>query len=110
MEAADAASLVAAGTGDVVEPPLEAAERADVLQGGSIARRLLQRSDHIAFAEEGIAPLAFAEAEFRQHARRRKADRRRRNRALGQEFFGDQDRAAVKLGKMRGIEQPCLEV
>src|SRR5215470_6066044 len=100
MEAADAARLVAAGTGDVVEPPLEAAERADVLQGGSIARRLLQRGDDIALAEHGVAPLTFAEAEFRQHARRHKANWRRRDRALGQEFLGDQDRAAVKLGKM----------
>src|SRR5262245_66201610 len=32
MEAADAAGLVAAGAGDVVEPPLEAAEGTDVLQ------------------------------------------------------------------------------
>ena len=32
MESADAAGLVAAGTGDVVQPPLETAERADVLQ------------------------------------------------------------------------------
>ena len=66
MKAADAAGLVTAGAGDIVQPPGKAAERADVLQRRSVARRSFQSGNNIAFTEDRVAPLAFVEAEFRQ--------------------------------------------
>ena len=110
MKAADAAGLVAAGAGDVVEPALEAADRADVLQRRAVARPPSQRGDDVGSRQRRDCALALHQAEFRQQVRWRKANRRRRDRGLGQEFFRDQDRAAIELGEMHGIEQPRLEL
>ena len=50
MKAADAAGLVTAGAGDVVEPPLEAGGRADISEARTpLPGRLLQGRDHVAF-------------------------------------------------------------
>ena len=55
MEAAAAAGLVAARTGDVVQSALEAGCRANVLQLHAVFRRLFQRANNVIFAEYGIS-------------------------------------------------------
>src|SRR5204863_3915040 len=55
MKAADAAGLVAARTGDVVQSTLEAGYRANVLQLHAVFRRLFQRANNVIFAEYGIS-------------------------------------------------------
>ena len=57
MKAADAARLVAARAGHVVEPTLEAAGRADILQLRATRRRLPQRRDDVSLAERGALAL-----------------------------------------------------
>src|SRR5882672_2745284 len=47
MKAADAARLVAAGTGHVVEPPFETTGRADILQLHATFRRFFRRCDGV---------------------------------------------------------------
>ena len=53
-------------------------------------RSLPQRGDDVVLAETGFGALALHQAEFRLQVRWREPDRRWRNRASGQEFFGDQ--------------------
>ena len=112
MGSADAAGLVATGTGDVVQPPLEPADRADVLQFDAVSRRLPQRRHDVGLSEYGIGngPLALHQAELRLQLGRIEAGRRRRNRAMREEFFRDHGGAAIELGEVPGIEQPCLEL
>ena len=98
MKAADAAGLMAARTGDVVEPALEAADRADVVQA---SRRLLAAFLSAATMSlslnTGLGALALHQAERRLQVRGVKTGRRRGDRALGQKLFGDQDRAAIEF-------------
>ena len=54
MKAADAAGLMAARTGHVVEPPLKAGDRADVLQLDAVARRPSSMPRRLALAEHGV--------------------------------------------------------
>ena len=58
MEAADAAGLVAARTGDVVQSALEAGYRANVLQLHAVFRCFLQRANKVIFAKYGISGCA----------------------------------------------------
>src|SRR5712672_233563 len=109
MKAADAARLMAARTGDIVQAALEAADRTDVLQRHAVARRLPQGRDDIILLEERSSALTFRQAECRLQVRGCKADRRRNNRALRQKLVGYQNRAAVELTKMPGIKQPGPE-
>ena len=111
MKAADAAGLVAARAGDVVEPALEAGDRADILQRHAALGGLLQRRDDVVFAEYRDWPWRPRPAPGRTPAAARgcKSDRRRRDRAGGEKLFRDQDRAAIEFAKMFGIEQPRLE-
>src|SRR5258707_4513964 len=60
MEAADAARLMAARAGDVVQSALEAGDRANVLQFYAVFRCLLQRANNVVFAEYGIGGCALA--------------------------------------------------
>ena len=108
MKAADAARLVAAGTGHVVEPALEPGRRADVLQLHATFHRLLQRRHDVGLAEHGA--LALHQPEFRLQVRWIEPDRRWRNRAVGEEFFRDQRGAAIERGEIDGIEQPRPEL
>src|SRR5581483_10322691 len=62
MKTADAARLVAAGAGDVVEAARKARDRADVLQGDAVLCGLLQRVHDIVLGEDGFAALARNEA------------------------------------------------
>ena len=113
MEAADAAGLVTAGAGHVVEAALEARDRADVLQFHAALRAAFSSArDDVVLAEQRIfaAVLARDQAEGRLQVRRREPDRRRRDRALGEESIRDQDGAAVELGEMGGVKQPGLEI
>src|SRR5689334_2286426 len=84
MKAADAARLVAACAGHVVEPALEAAGRADVLQLDAVRGYLLQGRDDVSLTERGA--LALHEAEFRLQVRWIEACRCRRNRAIGEKL------------------------
>src|ERR1700712_1752656 len=112
MKAADAAGLVASRTGHVVEPPLKARGRADVLQRHAAFGRLLQGYKDVTLREDRIrrSVLALHQAKSRLEARGRKSDGRRRDGGSGKKFFGDQDSAVVEPGKMLGIEQPSLEL
>src|SRR5437879_9857439 len=112
MKAADAACLMAPRTGHVVEPALKARERTDVLQAHAALRCLLQCRDDVTFPEYRISrcPLDPHKAEGRLQDRRPKSYRRGSNRAGGKKFVGNQNRAAIQLGEMPGIEQPRLEV
>ena len=110
MKAADAAGLMAAGAGHVVEPALEACGRTDVLQGQACVRGLLQRRDDVALLEYSLCVIALHQAEGRLQVGGRKSDRGRSDRAGGEKSVRDQNRAAVQLAEMPGIEQPCLEV
>ena len=56
-----------------------------------------------------IALIALRQAEFRLPIGNAKSDRRHRDRTGREEFFRDQHRAAIELGKMDGLEQPLLE-
>src|SRR5260370_10011433 len=60
MEAADAARLMAARAGHVVQSALEAVDRANVLQFYAVFRCLLQRANNVVFAEYGIGGCALA--------------------------------------------------
>src|ERR1700688_4909695 len=100
MKAADAAGLVAARTGHVVEQAVAAL--GGVLQAGDDTLRLEDRVRR--------SVVALHEAEGRLQVRDCKADRGRSDRAPGQKFLGQQNGAAIEFGKMRGIEEPRLEV
>src|SRR5258707_10243361 len=112
MKAANAPGLMAARASHVVEPALKASERADVLQRDAAFGCLLQRRDNVTFPEYSVSPCptALHKAEGRLQVRRRKSCRGRGNRAGGKEFIRYQDRAAVQLAEMPGIEQPRLEL
>src|ERR1700675_1811258 len=112
MKAADATGLMAAAAGDGVEPALKAGSRTDVLQGHAGVRRLLQGCDHVSLPEHGVRRciIALDQAKGRLQVRGSKSTRRRRDRAAGEEFLGDQNRAAIQFAEMCGIEQPRLEV
>ena len=112
MKAADAAGLMAARAGHVVEPPLKAGRPSGCFASSRRFRGLLQRGDDVAFAEYGIgrapSPCTRPNAGCRSEAS--KSDRRRRDRGGGQKFLRDQNRAAIEFAEMPGIEQPRLEV
>src|SRR6202011_862551 len=112
MKAADAARLMASPTGHIVEPALKACERTDVLQAHAALRCLLQCRDNVTFPEHSVSRcvITLDEAEGRLQVRRRKSYRGRGNRAGGKKFIGNQNRAAIQLGEVPGIEQPFLEV
>ena len=96
----------------IIEPALEAGNRADILQAQAPRGGLLQRADDIAFTEHRIvrAILARHQAEGRLQVGWRKSDRSWRDGALGEEFLRNQYCAAIKIGEVRGIEHPRLEV
>ena len=89
MKAADAAGLVAARTGHVVEPALKARQRADVLQAHAALGRLLQRRDDIAFAEIrlAVAPSPCTRPNSGCRSEAVKSDRRRRQSRRWREIF-----------------------
>ena len=73
-----------------------------------LAAAFFKRRDDFSLAER--CALALHEAEFRLQVRWIESGRRRRNRAIGEKFFRDQHGAAVELGEIDGIEQPCPEL
>src|SRR3984893_4052444 len=112
MKTTDTAGLMAAAAGDVVEPALKAGSRSDVWHDPSGVRRLLQGRDHVSLLEHGVRRciVALDQPKGRLQVRGPKSDRRRRDRAAGEEFLGDHDRAAIQFAEMGGIQQPRLEV
>src|ERR1017187_6226767 len=111
MKAADAAGLMAARTGHVVEPALKACDRADILQRHAAFRCLLQGRDDIRFPEYRVSrAITLHQAERRLQVRGRKSDWRRGDSAGGEKLLRYQNRAAIQLAEMPGIEQPRLEL
>src|SRR4029078_12934919 len=108
MKAADAARLVAAGTGHIVEPAFETCRRADVLHVHATFRCSPERSHDVCLAEHSA--LALHQPEFRLQIRWIEPNRRWRYRAIGEEFFRDQHGAAIERCEIDGIEQPCPEL
>src|SRR3984893_19284530 len=102
MKTTDTAGLMAAAAGDVVEPALEAGSRTNVLQGHAGVRRLLQGRDHVSLLEHSVRRciVALDQPKGRLQVRGPKSDRRRRDRAAGEEFLGDQNRAAIQFAEM----------
>src|SRR5439155_9732214 len=112
MEAANAARLMTARTGDVVQSAFEAGYRANVLQRRAVFRCFLQRTDNVIFAKYGMSGCALTlhQTELRLEVRRIKSDRRRRDCAGRQKSVRYQNRAAIELAQMFRLEQPCGEV
>src|SRR3954471_5779984 len=106
MKAADAAGLVATGTGDVVQPPFETSHGPDILQLRAIGRCLAQRGHDVGLLEYGMrgCALTLNETKLRLQIRRIEPGRRRRDRAMREELFWDQDGTAIERDEMFGIE------
>ena len=112
MEAADAAGLVAARAGDVVQPPLKARDRADVLQLRAVVRRLLQRGDDVASLNTGSARPAPSPCIRPNSGCRSEASKPTGVGAiapLARNFSGIRTVPRSNSREMLGIEQPCLE-
>src|ERR1700741_1976705 len=93
MKAADAARLMTAGAGHIVQPPLEAGSRADIERREAARGELLPRPHDILVAEDGVLRAVFAgdETEGWLQVGGRKSDRGRRDRALHKEALRNHD-------------------